>query len=134
MYSASVFIATTVVTTVIDLFWLGFVANKLYLSEIGKLLRKNSDGGMSPLVAPAILIYLVIPLAIFLFAIPKAWGKSLPEAFFWGAMLGFVLYAVYDLTNLATLNNWSVKITVIDIIWGMVLCGSVTAIITRIFS
>ncbi|MBP7118703.1 DUF2177 family protein [Candidatus Woesebacteria bacterium] len=134
MYSPSVFVATAIVTTVIDLFWLNFVANKLYLDELGKLLRKNASGGMAPLVFPALLIYIVIPLAIFLFAIPKGWGKSPAEAFFWGAMLGLAMYAVYDLTNLATLNNWSAKITVIDIIWGMVLCGSVTAIVTRIFS
>lgn len=129
-----IFLATTVTTLIFDFIWLGVIAKNLYISEIGSLLRKSSQGGMAPLIVPTVLVYIVIPLAIVLFAVPKALGKPLPEAFLWGALLGFFLYAVYDLTNLATLNNWSVKVVIIDMIWGAFLCGSVTAIISRIFS
>ena len=35
-----------------------------------------------------------------------------------GAVLGLVAYGTYDLTNMATLKQWSVKITLIDMAWG----------------
>ena len=44
-----------------------------------------------------------------------------------GSTFGFFTYATYDLTNLATLKNWSIKVVLVDIIWGMFLCGSVAA-------
>ncbi len=127
-----VFAVTTIITLIIDGVWLGFIANKLYLQEIGHLMRKNAQGTLSPLWAPAILVYIVIPLALCLFVIPKVMGKPMTEAFLWGALFGALTYAVYDLTNLATLNNWSVKIAFIDIIWGAVLCGTVTALVVSI--
>src|SRR5689334_1853627 len=102
-----IFAVTSLITLVIDFIWLGFIANKLYLSELGSLVRKSASGSLSPLWVPAILVYLVIPLAITLFAVPKGIQKSTIEAFMWGALLGMSLYAVYDLTNLATLQNWS---------------------------
>lgn len=125
-------IFTTVITLVIDLFWLGFVANKFYLQELHKLLRLSSDGKMAPLWTPAVLVYFVIPVAIFAFSLPRAMGKPVPEAFLIGALLGFCMYAVYDLTNLATLSGWSLKVTIVDMIWGAVLCGSVTALVTHL--
>ncbi len=132
MISFWYFILTTVITLTIDLFWLSVIANKLYLQEIGKLVRRSSGGGMAPLWVPGVLVYLVIPLAIVVFALPRALGKPIPEAFMIGAALGFFMYAVYDLTNLATLNGWSVKITIIDILWGSILCGTVTTLVTLI--
>lgn len=134
MHPLIVLSTTAVITLVIDFVWLGFIANKLYLKEIGSLIRKNSSGGMDPLWIPAFFVYLVIPLLIYFFALPKGMGKGPLEAFFWGATLGGLTYAVYDLTNLATLKGWSPTVTVIDILWGAFLCGVVTLIVTRIFS
>jgi uncharacterized membrane protein len=41
---------------------------------------------------------------------------------------GLVTYATYDLTNLATLKDWPLIITIIDLIWGTVLCGLVSLV------
>ncbi|MFZ1477824.1 MAG: DUF2177 family protein, partial [Sphingorhabdus sp.] len=46
----------------------------------------------------------------------------------WGALFGFFCYMTYDLTNHATLKTWSVKVTVLDIIWGTVLTGSAATV------
>jgi len=45
-----------------------------------------------------------------------------------GALFGFITYATYDLTNLATLKDWSIMITLVDLIWGTVLTASVSTI------
>jgi uncharacterized membrane protein len=48
------------------------------------------------------------------------------NALFFGALLGLVSYATYDLTNLATLKDWPLIVTVVDLIWGTVLGGVVS--------
>ncbi len=54
--------------------------------------------------------------------------KGIVYAAFVGAFFGFITYATYDMTNLATLRDWPVFITVVDIIWGTVLCGLTASI------
>jgi uncharacterized membrane protein len=77
----------------------------------------------------AILFYLVFIGGLVFFVIQPAIEKqSLTYAIGAGAFLGFLCYATYDLTNLATLKNWPLTITVIDLIWGSVLSASVSAI------
>ena len=44
-----------------------------------------------------------------------------PRAAINGAVLGFVAYATYDLTNQATLKVWSLHLTLIDLAWGTTL-------------
>ena len=45
-----------------------------------------------------------------------------------GALLGLVTYAAYDLTNLATLEGFPLTVTLVDLVWGMVLCATVSGI------
>jgi len=105
----------------IDLVWLGFVAKDLYRRQLGSLLSQNVNW------AAAIIFYLLFVAGVFLFAIAPAIEKqSLSHAILYGALFGFFTYATYDLTNLATLKDWPVKIVFIDIVWGMVLTGAVS--------
>lgn len=102
-----------VIFLIIDLIWLNFIAKGLYQKEIGSLLLKN------PKLLPAILFYALFIVAIIIIAvIPGIESKSLGKTLLLGAVLGFISYGTYDFTNLATLNNWSVKVTIIDLIWG----------------
>ncbi len=77
----------------------------------------------------AILVYLLIPAGMVLFVRPLL-GTNVPawHAFGWGALYGLVLYGVYDLTNLATLDRWTVRLTLADIAWGCVLNGVVSVV------
>ncbi|WKZ25717.1 MAG: DUF2177 family protein [bacterium] len=73
---------------------------------------------------PAVLlVYIFIPLGLFWLVISRhidngPTTKALIDAFVYGVCA----YAVYDLTNLATLKGWSVQMTIVDIIWGGILC------------
>jgi uncharacterized membrane protein len=106
---------------VIDMIWLGFVANKFYAAQLGHLL--------GPVNWPAaIIFYLLYIVGIIIFAVhPALIAGSLSKAILYGALFGFFAYATYDLTNLATLKDWPILVTIVDLIWGTVLTGSVAA-------
>ena len=70
-----------------------------------------------------------VPLGIIIFAVsPALQAESFGKAVLLGALFGFFAYATYDFTNLATVKNWPVLVTVVDLIWGTVLTGSVAAV------
>ena len=76
----------------------------------------------------AIIFYLIFIVGIFVFSInPGVQKDSFQHALIYGVLFGFFTYATFDLTNLATLRDWPIKIVIIDIIWGMVLTGSVAS-------
>ena len=116
--------AVAVVTFfVIDLLWLGVIARGFYQAQIGHLLKPNVNW------AAALAFYLIFVAGIVVLAVrPAVESESLLVAITLGALLGLVTYAAYDLTNLATLEGFPLTVAVVDMIWGMVLCGSVSAI------
>ena len=77
---------------------------------------------MTPIWWAAAVVYICITLGIVYFVLPSAQGDYL-QALVGGVILGLVTYGLYDFTNYSILANWTWKITVIDFIWGMVLCG-----------
>jgi uncharacterized membrane protein len=122
------------VLLMLDLFWLGVVMKDFYARELGELARRNG-GSFAPRWGAAIAVYLLIPAGLVLFVRPQLTPQTSPFLVFGlGAMFGLVLYGVYDLTNLAILDRWTVSITVADIAWGCVLCGTVAAIMNTVES
>ena len=108
---------------VIDLIWLGVVAKRFYKNQIGFL--------MSPKVnwPAAITFYLLYIVGLVYFAISPALAReSWQTALFTGAFFGFITYATYDLTNLATLKNWPLLVTLVDLAWGTILGSSVSTL------
>lgn len=108
---------------IIDFIWLALIARKFYFTELSHLMKTNINW------TAAIIFYLLFIIGLIIFAIaPALEKKSLASAIVLGGLFGFFSYATYDLTNLATLKNWPLTVTVVDIIWGVVLAGSVSAI------
>lgn len=117
------YLLTVPVFFAIDMVWLGVVAKGLYQKELGKFLSEK------PNWAAAIVFYLLYIVGIIILAVAPAVEKqSLLRAVFLGGVFGGLAYATYDLTNLATLKNWPIKIVIIDIIWGVILTASVAGI------
>lgn len=115
------YLLTTVVFFAIDMAWLGFIAKNLYRKYLGSFLNDTVNW------TAAIIFYLLFIAGIFYFAIlPAAEKNSVAKAILSGALFGFIAYATYDLTNLATLKNWPLPIVFIDIAWGAVLTGLVS--------
>lgn len=108
---------------IIDFIWLGFVARKFYFEQLAGIMKTNINW------IAAITFYLLFILGLIIFAInPALEKKSLILALVLGGLFGFFSYITYDLTNLATLKNWPLAVSIVDIIWGVVLAGSVSVI------
>lgn len=115
---------TIVVMGLIDFIWLGYIAKKLYKDELGPVLAEK------PNMTAALLFYILYGIGIVVFVINPALIKaSLLDAVYFGGLFGLVSYAVYDLTNLATMKNFSVKIAAIDLAWGSCITASTSLIV-----
>lgn len=115
------YVLTAAVFLLVDGLWLGIIARNLYRNNIGHLMANQVNW------AAAVVFYIVFVAAILLFVVfPAAERESLQYALLYGLAFGFITYATYDLTNLATLRDWSVLVTVIDIIWGSALTAIVS--------
>lgn len=121
MSNIKVYLVALVVFSLIDAVWLGFISRGLYQQQIGYLLSPK------PNWLAAILFYLVFIAGLVFFVINPALAKtSIMWALGAGAAFGFICYATYDLTNLATVKDWPVLITVIDLAWGSFICAAVS--------
>ena len=104
----------------VDMIWLGLLAKNFYKNQIGFLMKPDVNW------TAAIIFYLLFLVGVVLFVIePALEKKDLMFALSRGALFGLITYATYDLTNLATLKDWPLKVVVVDIIWGAVLSGTV---------
>ncbi|MFT4912194.1 MAG: putative membrane protein [Brevundimonas sp.] len=100
----------------IDAVWLTTMTDRFYKPLLGPLLAPEPD------LKVAVIFYLVsIFGTVFLAVLPALKAGSWRRATLNGAVLGFVAYATYDLTNQATLVQWSTQLTIVDLCWGTVL-------------
>lgn len=107
----------------IDMTWLGLVAKNFYAKQIGFLMKTDINW------IAAIIFYLLFIVGLVIFVIsPSIEKNSWTSALLFGILFGVITYATYDLTNLATIKNWPVLITIVDLIWGAILSASVSLI------
>ena len=108
-----IYLLTILIFTAIDFLWVGMIAKSWYQKELGFLLVDSVQW------IPILLFYLIYPVALILFCIhPSLKIDSWQQAALYGAFLGFIAYAAYDLTNLATIRNWPLKLAICDMLWG----------------
>lgn len=119
----SSFVVAGLVMGTIDAIWLSVVANKFYKSQIGPLLLDK------PNMLAAVAFYVIYVVGIVAFAVLPALDRGAWQyALGYGALLGFVAYATYDLTNLATLKGFTSKLVAVDLLWGTVLTATVSVV------
>ena len=117
------YITVIIAMFVLDLIWLSQIAQPLYQAGIGHLMAAEPKLGF------AALFYLVFVFGLMWFAVrPNVAAQGLKSAFMAGAVFGFFVYASYDLTNLALLKDWPLKLSLIDMTWGTILSGICAAI------
>jgi uncharacterized membrane protein len=115
------YLITLPVFLAIDLVWLSLISRKFYAQYLGYLMKTNVN------FVAAGLFYLLFVVGLVVFSVLPALEKnSWTQALFLGALLGLVSYATYDLTNLATIKDWPLVVTIVDIVWGTVLGASVS--------
>jgi len=117
------YLITLPVFFIIDMIWLVLIAKNFYAKHIGFLMKTNINW------TAAIIFYLIFIVGLIIFVIMPALEKnSWMTALLLGALFGFISYATYDLTNLATIKDWPLLVTIIDLIWGTVLAASVSVV------
>lgn len=109
----------------LDYLWLSKIAREFYLGNLREHITIG-NGNLVPYFPAIPLVYIVAIISIWLFVLPKS--TSLSSALLWGSILGFVMYAFYDFTNLATLKDYPWTLTVADILWGILVVGIVSMI------
>jgi uncharacterized membrane protein len=119
--AVTLYLITLAVFFVIDMVWLGVVAKGFYRKHLGALLSPKVNW------AAALLFYLLFIVGLVVFVIRPALAQGEPfKALLLGAFFGLISYATYDLSNLATLKDWPVIVTVVDLVWGTALGGLVS--------
>ena len=109
----------------IDAVWLFIMGKLFYMPYIGHLMSN------APLIYPAVCFYLLYCAGLVVFVVlPYVHTSSYGNCFLYGAFFGLVAYGTYDLTNQATLRDWSLIVTLVDLGWGSMLSG-VTVVITQ---
>ena len=105
--------ATALIMVALDALWLGLVAKTYYQQGMGHLMAEN------PRLVVAALVYALFVGGLLLFVVAPggitgSWQSTLVR----GALFGFFTYATYDLTNLATLKDWPIGMSLLDMAWG----------------
>ena len=116
-------IFTSVIFLIIDILWLSYMVKHFYRPNLGSLLTDK------PVMWAAILFYLVYVVGLAIIILHPAIVKdSISMAFWTGIVFGLVSYGTYNLTNMATVNNWSANVVFVDMIWGGFLTGTSSAL------
>ncbi|MDP3369110.1 MAG: DUF2177 family protein [Brevundimonas sp.] len=116
------YVLTLIVFAVIDTVWLGAMGDRLYRPLIGSMLAENFR------LVPAIAFYALYAAGLTLFAVlPGLADGGWKKALLWGGLFGLFAYGTYDLTNLATLKTWSLKLSLIDMAWGVCVSAAASA-------
>lgn len=106
---------------VLDFIWIGHISRGFYQKGIGHLFRADMGWGA------IVIFYLLYAGAIMYFAVQPS-GGTMSRALIAGALLGFTVYMTYDLVNMATLKDWPLRVTLVDILWGTMMT-SVSAVV-----
>lgn len=113
--------ASVVAFLAIDSVWLSTMTSRFYKPRLGSLLAEQ------PNLAAAAAFYLLYVVGVVALAVvPGIREGALLGALWRGALFGFLAYATYDLTNLATVKDWPLDLTLVDLVWGTVLTGAVS--------
>ena len=119
---SSLFFAS-IIFLIIDVLWLSYSVKHFYKPNLGPLLNDK------PVMWAAILFYLVYVFGLAVVILqPAIENDSISQSFWTGLVFGLVAYGTYNLTNMATVKNWSVNVVIVDMIWGGFLTGSSSAI------
>ena len=116
------FIFVSTIFLIVDVIWLSITVKSIYKPNLGNLLNDK------PVLWAAVLFYIIYMIGLTLIIIkPALASNSVLQAFWTGVIFGIVAYGTYNLTNMATIKNWSSTIVWIDMLWGGLLTGSSSA-------
>lgn len=122
MQFVAAYVTALVVFIMVDAAWLSVMGNLLYRPTLGDILLPTLR------IGPAIVFYVIFPVGIVVFAVvPALKTDAVSGTGLYGLLFGALAYATYDLTNYATLRNWSLQITLLDLAYGAIATAAAAA-------
>lgn len=116
-----------VIMIAIDMVWLMGIGRGFYVQEIGDILLDQ------PNLLPALAFYILYSIGVTVIVIaPAIEAQSVTRALVYGVLFGLVAYGTYDLTNLAVMKGFTTKIALIDMVWGGLITGFVSAVTVKL--
>ena len=112
----------------LDIFWMGFLAKKLYRRHLSHVMLKPENMLTQQWFAAA-LAWLAIVFGTLIFVLPQTTNASLMDTASLGGIFGGLMYGIYELTNYALLKHWPITIVAMDILWGTFLCSLLTVVL-----
>ena len=107
----------------LDLLWIGVVARDFYRDGMGALMADK------PRLDIGLIFYALFVAGLVIFGIRAGVAANdWKQALLYGALFGFFCYATYDLTNLAVMKNFPVKLALVDLAWGTIVSGVTSAL------
>jgi uncharacterized membrane protein len=109
---------------VVDGVWLAIMSSRFYKVQLASLMAEKIN------FLPAVLFYVIYVFGLVILVIMPAFRAetSLKNVFLLGALLGFVAYGTYDFTNHATVKNWPLAVTMVDLLWGTLVTGTTSVL------
>jgi len=110
---------------ILDYLWLGIITKKFIISQFGSLI-KLENGNIKINLSVGLITWMIIALGCLVFVVMPS--ETIKNAIMFGALFGFVTYSIYDLTNLTFISNYPIKFTLVDIVWGTIICSLTSGI------
>ena len=114
-------IPTMILFCLLDFLWIGWIGKSLYFSQLGHFLSIEGNQ-LKPNLPAAFIVYILFAVMIWCVVLPLA-ENQIFQSVLYGALLGMIVYGIYDMTNLSVLKNWPLYISLIDWFWGIILCS-----------
>lgn len=123
--SVLIILAVFISLIILDYIWLGIITKKFIINQFGSLI-KVEGGSIAITLWAGLIAWFIIAIGVYVFAIQPS--STLTSAMLLGALLGFVIYGVYDFTNLSFLVGYPKLFILVDVIWGSVVCSLISGI------
>lgn len=96
-----------------------------------------SGSGFTSRYYSALVVYLALGLGITLLAVPNIRTTSgistlVLDALRWGGIFGIASYATFDFTMHFMFEGWTLDVSIMDTVWGGVLCSVVAGIVAYV--
>ena len=117
---------TTLLFIVLDFIWFRFSLPRFY----GPTFKAIQGHDIKMRIGAGIFAWLLLAFGIQYFVLDES-VKNGQDAFIRGAIMGFVIYGVYNGTNYATLSDYDMRTFVADLTWGTFVSGTVAALAWR---
>lgn len=122
-----IFFLGLVMFLVADAIFLGFFVKNFWKRELGLSMRDNIT--LKSMLIPGLIVYALLALGIILFVLPRTLEASNLMTFFLGLVFGMIVYGVYDMTNYIIITNYTLRLALMDIVWGSFISGIVSLIL-----